>query len=106
MTEIINPAVSGERNSAGYINCTESKDTTKAPRVKPGTNNKDELRQSVIHRLVKKGGLRAKIDAKCCECIYDPYAEGTWRKQVENCTSFTCPLYEVRPKSEYREVAA
>ena len=52
-----------------------------------------------IKRLVSKVGLRGKIDAKCCECIYDPYSEGTWRKQVENCTSCSCPLFSVRTKS-------
>ena len=62
-------------------------------------------RTQTISRLVKKGGLRARIDAKCCECIYDPPQEGTWRKQVLNCTSCDCPLYEVRPRSEYKEVA-
>jgi hypothetical protein len=58
-------------------------------------------RSATIHRLIKKGGLRARIDAKCCECIYDPHSGGTWRKQVENCTSRACPLYEVRPHAGY-----
>jgi len=65
-------------------------------------SDRDTHRKATIHRLVKKGGLRARIDAKCCECIYDPYEAGTWRKQVENCTSLTCPLYDVRPVSEYQ----
>jgi hypothetical protein len=44
--------------------------------------------------------LREAINAKCKECIYDPKAEaGTWRQQVEACTSKTCPLFEVRPTS-------
>lgn len=63
-------------------------------------NNRDTYRTETIHRLVRKPGLRGRLDAKCCECIYDPYQEGTWRKQVENCTSPTCPLFDVRPKSE------
>lgn len=46
-----------------------------------------------------KPKLRDKIDAKCRSCIYDPYAEGTWRKQIENCTSQRCPLFPVRPTS-------
>ena len=41
--------------------------------------------------------FRKAIDAKCKECIYDPYYEGTWREQVENCTSYSCPLYPLRP---------
>lgn len=44
--------------------------------------------------------FRAAIDAKCKECIYDPIAgKGTWRQQVEACTSRSCPLYPVRPVS-------
>lgn len=42
--------------------------------------------------------LRKAINDKCKECIYDPYGgNGTWRKQVEDCTSRTCPLWPVRP---------
>ena len=63
-------------------------------------NQNLEASESIINRLVKKRGLRGKLDAKCVECIYDPYQLGTWRKQVENCTSPTCPLYSVRPKSK------
>lgn len=51
----------------------------------------------------KKTGysLRKAIDAKCKDCIYDPYSgEGHWRQQVEACTSGNCPLYDVRPKSK------
>lgn len=44
--------------------------------------------------------MRAAINAKCKECIYDAISgNGTWRQQVEACTSRTCPLYELRPKS-------
>jgi hypothetical protein len=44
--------------------------------------------------------LRAAINAKCKECIYDPIGgRGTWRQQVEACTCPTCPLYLVRPTS-------
>ena len=50
--------------------------------------------------------LRAAINAKCKECIYDPIAgRGTWRQQVEACTSYRCPLYPVRPVSESEGVA-
>lgn len=45
--------------------------------------------------------LRAAINAKCRECIYDPLSgKGTWRQQVEACTSYGCPLYPVRPLSQ------
>ena len=50
--------------------------------------------------------LRGAINAKCRECIYDPQAPGTWRKQVQDCTSPGCPLYEVRPVSAYGEDGA
>ena len=63
-------------------------------------NRTDELRQSVVDNQAGKPGLRGKINAKCCECIYDPFQAGTWRKQVEKCTSKACPLYPVRPVSE------
>ena len=46
---------------------------------------------------------KAAVTAKCKECIYDPMAKGTWRKQVQDCTSYACPLYEVRPISAYVE---
>jgi len=64
--------------------------------------NQDTHLTQTISRLTSKAGLRGKLDAKCCECIYDPYQEGTWRKQVENCTSLTCPLFNVRTKSSER----
>jgi hypothetical protein len=44
--------------------------------------------------------LRKAINAKCRECIYDPNGGGgTWRQQVEACSSPSCPLYVVRPIS-------
>jgi len=61
--------------------------------------NQDNHLYKTINRLASKAGLRGKIDAKCAECIYDPYSEGTWRKQVEKCTSRTCPLFPIRTKS-------
>ena len=61
---------------------------------------KRDLREATIARLLKKGGLRAHIDAMCCWCIYDPLGgAGTWRQQVGACTSTTCPLYAVRTAS-------
>lgn len=72
------------------------------PNVSGQDSDGDTHRSATILRLVKKGGLRARIDAKCCECVYDPIQTGTWRKQVENCTSLTCPLYEVRPHTKCR----
>ena len=60
----------------------------------------NDVAEKVIIREASKAGLRGKINAKCCECIYDPYASGTWREQVENCTSKACPLFTVRPMSK------
>lgn len=61
----------------------------------------DKRRAHVINREAGKAGLRGKIDAKCAECIYDPYSSGTWRKQVEECTDTGCPLWTVRPTANY-----
>ena len=43
--------------------------------------------------------LRAAINAKCYSCIYDPLARGNWRQQVTVCYCYSCPLWEVRPRS-------
>jgi hypothetical protein len=42
-------------------------------------------------------GLRAAIDAKCRDCIYDDEAPGTWREQVAQCSSIRCALWPDRP---------
>ena len=39
------------------------------------------------------------INAKCKDCIFDEYAEGTWRMQVEQCELTGCALHPYRPKS-------
>lgn len=45
--------------------------------------------------------LRKAINAKCKECIYDPYSgDGNWRQQVTGCTAISCPLFAVRPLSK------
>jgi hypothetical protein len=44
-----------------------------------------------------RASLRAVIDAKCRDCIYDPGSgEGGWRQQVQACCSANCPLHSVR----------
>lgn len=50
-----------------------------------------------------KRSYKAAVVAMCKGCIYDPQAPGTWRKQVEECTATGCPLYPVRPVSNYRD---
>ena len=48
--------------------------------------------------------LRTAINDYCKGCIYDPFSGlGTWRQQVEGCTSPDCELYDVRPKADPRE---
>lgn len=46
--------------------------------------------------------MRRAIDAKCRECIHDPFARGTWREQVEGCSSSNCALHPFRPRSRAR----
>lgn len=43
--------------------------------------------------------LRAAINRKCTECIYDPGSPGTKAQQIAVCTSRSCPLFGVRPKT-------
>jgi hypothetical protein len=49
-------------------------------------------------RESRRLGLRAAIDAKCRDCIYDPVAPGTWREQVAQCSAIGCRLWPVRPE--------
>ena len=45
--------------------------------------------------------LRAAINKKCCDCVYDPGSGlGGWREQVTQCMARTCPLWAVRPRSK------
>ena len=44
--------------------------------------------------------LRKAINDHCKWCIYDEKSGlGTWRAQVEGCTSPNCSLFPVRPKT-------
>jgi len=52
-------------------------------------------------RLEKK--LVKAIDKMCKECIYDT-GNGSWREQVERCTSSKCPLYTHRPTTEEKTI--
>lgn len=61
-----------------------------------------DYKAELVSKKVKQGGLRARIDAKCIECIYDPVSPGTWRKQVVDCASWGCPLHAVRAKQMKR----
>jgi len=59
-----------------------------------------DRRLELIAKQSSKPGMRGRVNAKCIECIYDERGGGgSWRLQAENCTSFECPLYEIRPVS-------
>ncbi len=47
--------------------------------------------KATYKRATEGKSLRACINAQCQECCYYQIQE------VRNCTSFTCPLYAVRP---------
>ena len=49
-------------------------------------------------------GLRAAINAKCRDCIFDEKAPGNWKKQVSRCSVYKCPLWPVRPKTSAWDV--
>lgn len=50
--------------------------------------------QRVYRKAVKGKSLRAAVNAKCQDCV-------NWqRKEIENCTIVTCPLWSVRPYSK------
>ena len=60
---------------------------------------KEDQKEKLLAKLQSKPGRAAAINAMCCMCIYDPISVGcgSWRKQVEDCTSTNCPLYKFRP---------
>jgi hypothetical protein len=58
-----------------------------------------DYQKELVLKYKSQKGFKARIIAKCIECIYDPEQSGTWRQQSQNCTSFECPLYDVRPTS-------
>lgn len=41
------------------------------------------------------------IESMCRTCIYDENSPGTWRMQVQNCTSKECPLHDVRLDAQH-----
>ena len=64
-----------------------------------------EIHSESQKKQAVRPSMRAAINAKCRECIVDAYAPGTWRQQVEACTSPDCPLYPLRPVSSVGEAA-
>jgi len=63
------------------------------------TTSRDKSAITIAKLLKGKPSPRKRIAAMCCECIYDPESmgAGTWRQQVQDCTSTQCPLYPERP---------
>lgn len=57
-----------------------------------------EIARSRKGQKSPKPSYKSAVISKCKECIYDPHAGGSWLAQVTACTSFSCPLYAVRPK--------
>lgn len=50
---------------------------------------------------MKKPGFRAGVDKLCRQCIYGSHpGNGTWRAQVEACTSYSCAVYHLRPVTQ------
>ena len=41
--------------------------------------------------------MRARINAMCKTCTYDPLDRGTCAQQIACCTVKSCPLHPVRP---------
>ncbi len=61
----------------------------------------NEQIEALIKKQAGKTGLRGKINAKCIDCLYDPISgKGSWKQQIEACTSPACPLFDVRPVSK------
>jgi hypothetical protein len=61
--------------------------------------NRRRLSQTIISELSRSTSLRKRINAHCVSCVYDDLAAGTWKQQVEACTVTSCPLWDVRPRS-------
>jgi len=62
---------------------------------------KEDLKIKLDKQWGSRTGRAAAITRMCIQCIYDPEAQGSgsWRKQVTDCASKTCALYEFRPTS-------
>lgn len=52
--------------------------------------------------------LRGAIDRHCKNCLYDPGSRGlgSWREQIDGCTSTNCALWPVRPRSTSERIWA
>ena len=67
--------------------------------MKESTRAEGDTRLKTESPQKRKKSLRKAIDENCKECIYDPLAVGSWRKQVTLCTVNKCPLYPKKSSS-------
>lgn len=52
----------------------------------------------------KRPSMRKAINNMCKACLYDSIGgNGTWRQQIDKCTSLDCPLFPLRPRSTTNE---
>lgn len=65
-------------------------------KAKTRMKNQIDLKERTIARLVKRGGLRNLIYAKCVDCIFDQTCKGTHVQQIRECSVTDCPLYNQR----------
>lgn len=51
----------------------------------------------------KPDSLRCAITAKCYECV-GMGTDGNYRDIIRTCTSYSCPLYKLRPYQKKKEI--
>ena len=61
--------------------------------------SRGDHRDYLIQKFKSENTYKGSCYGKCVECTYDPDADGTWRKQIEDCTCSHCPNYDMRPTS-------
>ena len=63
------------------------------------SKDKRDSREIIAKLMSGRPGMRARVNAKCVDCIYDPLLPGNWKQQVHACEDDLCPLWEIRAKS-------
>lgn len=71
----------------------------KKPNAGPAKESEGLSKPNERKLNTKPRSFRKAIDAMCFSCIGDASQPGTRRAQTEACTSFSCPLFELRPKT-------
>ena len=61
------------------------------------TTHHTDHREHLIQKFMVENTYKSNVYGKCVECLYDPEDIGTWRMQIEACTSHGCPLFSKRP---------